>query len=108
MLAHSCFSTADFPQLIFRNLQLNQTHPEIINAASAYAGRIERYVITDNFMPTIVPPEDSQQPSEHRDYELAEPFRASLIGALTTYPPAKFVLTNTDTSETMDLDAQNL
>ena len=30
---------------------------EIINAASAYAGRIERYVITGNFTPTTVPPE---------------------------------------------------
>jgi hypothetical protein len=25
--AHSSFFTADFAQLIFRNLQLNQTHP---------------------------------------------------------------------------------
>ena len=81
---------------------------EVIRSASAYAGRIEQYVMIDNFMVTTVPPEDTQNPPEHRDYETSEPFRASLSGVLTTYPPPSFVLTDPDTGEQVDLDKLNL
>ena len=80
----------------------------VITAASAYAGRIERYVMTENFMVTTVPPEDSQNPLEHHDYETSEPFRTSLTGVLTTYLPPKFLFTDPDTGEQMDFDKQNL
>ena len=81
---------------------------EVIRSASAYAGRIEQYVMIDNFMATTVPPEDTQNPPEHRDYETSEPFRASLSGVLTTYPPPSFVLTDPNTGEQVDLDKLNL
>ena len=81
---------------------------EVIKSASAYAGRIEQYVMIDNFMATTVPPEDTQNPPEHHDYETSEPLRASLSGVLTTYPPPTFVLTDPNTGEQMDLDKQNL
>ena len=32
---------------------------EVIRSASAYAGRVEQYVMIDNFMATTVPPEDA-------------------------------------------------
>ena len=80
----------------------------IINATRAYAGLIERYVMTDNFMVTTVPPEDSRNPPEHCDYESSEPSRASLSGALTTYPPPTFVFTDPDAGEQMNFDKQNL
>ena len=64
--------------------------------------------MTDNFMATTVPPEDSQNPPEHRDYETSEPFRASLSGVLTTYLLPKFLFTDPDTGEQMDFDKQNL
>ena len=62
----------------------------------------------DNFMATTVPLEDSQNPPVHRDYETSEPFRASLSGVLTTYPPPKFVFTDPDTGKQMDFDKQKM
>ena len=81
---------------------------EVIRSVSAYASHIEQYVMIDNFMATTVPPEDTQNPPEHRNYETSEPFRASLSGVLATYTPPTFVLTDPDTGEQMDLDKQNL
>ena len=81
---------------------------DTIDAASAYAGRVERFVITNNFMPTTVPAEDSQNPPEHFDYPSDSPFHASLTGTLTTYPPPEFVITDPETGKTEDLDAMQL
>jgi len=86
----------------------DETAMAIIRSASTYASRIEQYVMIDNFVPTVVPPEDSQRPPEHQDYETSEPFRASLRGVLTTYPPPEFVFTDPDTGEEMDFNRQNL
>jgi hypothetical protein len=77
---------------------------ELVSQASAYAGRVERYVITNDFMPSTVPEEDSQAPPEHIDYATEEPFRASLNGTLTTYPPPSFLMTDPDTGEDVDFD----
>ena len=77
---------------------------EMVSQASAYAGRVERYVITNDFMPSTVPEEDSQAPPEHIDYATEEPFRASLNGTLTTYPPPSFMMTDPDTGEDVDFD----
>ena len=81
---------------------------ELITTASAYAGRVERYVITDNFMPMTVPDEDSQRPPEHIDYEAEHPFRASLNGTLTTYSQLEFIVTDPETGATEDLDDMRL
>ena len=77
---------------------------ELVSAASAYAGRVERYVSTNDFMPTTVPDEDSQKPPEHIDYAVEQPFCASLNGTLTTYPPPSFLMTDPETGATVDLD----
>ena len=79
-----------------------------IDAASTYAGRVERFVITNNFMPMTVPAEDSQNPPEHFDYPSDSPFHASLNGTLTTYPPPEFVVTDLETGSTEDLDNMRL
>ena len=80
----------------------------MIDSASAYVGRVERFVITDNFILTTVPAEDAQNPPEHIDYPAENPFRASLNGTLTTYPPPEFVVTDPETGATEDLDAMQL
>ena len=80
----------------------------MIDSVSAYAGRVERFVITNNFMPTTVPAEDTQNPPEHIDYPSERPFHASLDGTRTTYPPPEFVITDPETSATEDLDAMQL
>ena len=77
---------------------------ELVTTASAYAGRVESYVITNNFMPTTVPDEDSQKPPKHIDYEMEQPFRASLTGTLTTYPPPTLLMTDAETGDQVDLD----
>ena len=77
---------------------------ELVSTANTYAGRVERYVITNDFMPTTVPDEDPQQSPEHIDYAAEHPFRASLNGTLTTYPPPSFLLTDSETGEDVDLD----
>ena len=77
---------------------------ELVSASSAYAGRVERYVITNDFMPTTVPDEDSQKPPEHIDYTAEHPFRASLNDTLTTYLPPSFLMTDPETLEDVDLD----
>lgn len=77
----------------------------IVDAASQYASRIERCVIIRNHMPTVVPPEDSGDVPQHRDFPTKEPFRACLTGALSTYPPPTFQFVNPETGETEDYDA---
>ena len=57
-------------------------------------------------MPTTVPNEDSQKPPEHIDYEVEQPFRASLNGTLTTYPPLKLLMTDVETGALVDLDRE--
>ena len=79
-----------------------------IDSASAYAGRVERFVITDNYVPTVVPPEVSQNPPEHVDYASDSPFHASLNGTLTTYPPPQFIVTDPETGATEDFDELHL
>ena len=79
-----------------------------IDSASAYAGRVERFVITDNYVPTTVPAEDSQNPPEHVDYASETPFRASLDGTLTTYPPPEFVVNDPETGAAEDLNEMHL
>ena len=79
-----------------------------IDSASAYARRVERFVITDNYMPTIVPAEDSQNPPEHMDYASESPFHASLNGTLMTYPPPEFVVTDPKTGATEDYNDMRL
>ena len=77
---------------------------ELVSQASAYAGRVEKYVITNDFMSTTVPDEDSQKPPEHIDYTAEQPLRASLNGTLTTYPPPSFLMTDPETLEDVYLD----
>ena len=79
---------------------------ELVISASAYAGRVESNVITNNFMPTTVPNEDSQKPPEYIDYDSEQPFRASLNGTLTTYPPPKLLMTDAETGTLVDLDRE--
>ena len=81
---------------------------ETIDSASAYAGRVERFVITDNYVPTIVPAEDSQNPPEQIDYASETPFHASLDGTLTTYPPPEFVVTDPKTGAAEDFNEIHL
>ena len=79
---------------------------ELVISASAYARRVESYVITNNFMPTTVPNEDSQNPPEYIDYDSEQPFCASLNGTLTTYPPPKLLMTDAKTGALVDLDRE--
>ena len=79
---------------------------ELVMLASAYAGRVESYVITNNFMPTTVPNEDSQKPPEYIDFDSEQPFRASLNGTLTNYPPPKLLMTDAETGALVDLDRE--
>ena len=79
---------------------------ELVVAASAYAGRVESYVITNNFMATTVPNEDSRKPPEYIDYDSEQPFRASLNGTLTTYPPPNLLMTDAETGTLVDLDRE--
>ena len=79
-----------------------------IDSASAYAGRVERFVINVNYVPTIVPAEDSQNPPEHIDYNSETPFHTSLNGTLTTYPPPQFIVTDPETGATEDFDEMHL
>ena len=97
--------TRGFPADPIRGAPMpDEVADNLVSSASAYAGRVERYVITNDFMPTTVPDEDSQKPPEHIDYEAEHPFRASLNGTLTTYPPPSFLLTDPETGATVDLD----
>ena len=69
---------------------------------------MERYVITNNFIPTTIPDEDSQKPPDHIDYSAEQPFCASVNGTLMTYPPPEFIMTDPETGVTENLDDMSL